>query len=87
MSDAEHYREHGYLHAPAVFDTGEVDELRAAIERILDDVAGTSFDAEPHLAGGRAGRGPQGLPQRAIPRRCLHARRCAAAPRVDPDGR
>lgn len=44
MSDAEFYREHGYLHARGVFDAAEVEELRAAIEQILAAVAGTEHD-------------------------------------------
>ena len=45
MTHAEHYREHGFVHARGVFDAGEVEGMRAAIDRILDDVAGTSNDA------------------------------------------
>lgn len=44
MSEAEFYREHGYLHVRSVFDAGEVEEMRAAIGRILDAVAGTEHD-------------------------------------------
>jgi phytanoyl-CoA hydroxylase len=48
VSDAEFYREHGYLHARGVFDADEVEEMRAAIERILAGVAGTEHD-ENHV--------------------------------------
>jgi phytanoyl-CoA hydroxylase len=41
---AAQYREHGFVHAAGVFDAGEVEEMRAAIDRILDDVAGTKHD-------------------------------------------
>lgn len=44
MSDAAHYREHGYLHARGVFTPDEVEEMRAAIDRILAAVAGTQHD-------------------------------------------
>ena len=45
MNDVEFYRENGYLHVRAVFAPDEVQELRAAIERILADVAGTAHDS------------------------------------------
>ena len=45
MNDADFYREHGYLHARGVFDRDEVEEMRAAIDRILAGVAGTEHDA------------------------------------------
>jgi ectoine hydroxylase-related dioxygenase (phytanoyl-CoA dioxygenase family) len=45
MTCADFYREHGYLHARGVFDPAEVEEMRAAIERILEAVAGTEHDA------------------------------------------
>ena len=45
MTHADFYREHGYLHARGVFDAAEVEEMRAAIERILAAVAGTEHDA------------------------------------------
>jgi ectoine hydroxylase-related dioxygenase (phytanoyl-CoA dioxygenase family) len=45
MSDAEFYRENGYLHARGVFESAEVDEMRAALARILADVEGTANDA------------------------------------------
>ena len=44
MTDADFYRENGYLHARGVFDPHEVDEMRAAIDRILEGVAGTEHD-------------------------------------------
>jgi ectoine hydroxylase-related dioxygenase (phytanoyl-CoA dioxygenase family) len=44
MTDAELYREHGYLHARGVFDPAEVEEMRGAIERILAAAAGTEHD-------------------------------------------
>jgi phytanoyl-CoA hydroxylase len=48
MNDADLYREQGYLHARAVFEARQVDELRGAIDRILDGVAGTEHD-ENHV--------------------------------------
>ena len=45
MTNAEQYREQGFLHARGVFDAREVEEMREAIERILGGVAGTSHDA------------------------------------------
>ena len=44
MTDAELYRENGYLHVRGVFSADEVEEMRAAIERILTGVAGTEDD-------------------------------------------
>jgi phytanoyl-CoA hydroxylase len=44
VTDADFYREQGYLHARGVFDDDEVEEMRAAIDRILDDVEGTAHD-------------------------------------------
>jgi phytanoyl-CoA hydroxylase len=44
MNDVDFYREHGYLHVPAVFSPAEVGKLRAAIERILAGVAGSEHD-------------------------------------------
>ena len=44
MTDAGFYREHGYLHVRGVFEAAEVDAMRAAIERILETVAGTAND-------------------------------------------
>ena len=43
-ADADVYREHGYLLVRGVFDPAEVEEMRAAIARILDAVSGTSHD-------------------------------------------
>jgi phytanoyl-CoA hydroxylase len=51
VSDGDFYREHGYLHARAVFTPGEVDDLRAAIGRILDAVEGTEHDRNHRWAG------------------------------------
>jgi tagatose-1,6-bisphosphate aldolase len=45
MNDADLYREQGYLHARAIFEARQVDELRGAIDRILEGVAGTEHDA------------------------------------------
>src|SRR5207248_2684702 len=45
MSEAEFYREHGYVHARGVFSAQEVEEMRVALDRILDDVEGTANDA------------------------------------------
>jgi phytanoyl-CoA hydroxylase len=45
MSEADFYREHGYLHVRKLFDAGEVEEMRAAIDQILDGVEGTANDA------------------------------------------
>jgi len=42
--EATFFREHGYLHARSVFDAAEVDDLREALERILETVAGTEHD-------------------------------------------
>lgn len=42
--DGAFYREQGYLLARAVFDEAEVEEMRAAIDRILDGVAGSEHD-------------------------------------------
>ena len=48
MSAGDFYREHGYVHARGVFEVGEVEEMRAAIERILEHVAGSEHD-ENHV--------------------------------------
>ncbi len=45
MNDAEFYRENGYLHARGVLDADEVEEMRDAIDRILEGVKGTEHDA------------------------------------------
>jgi phytanoyl-CoA hydroxylase len=45
MSEADFYRENGYVHARGVFDAAEVEEMRAALDRILADVEGTANDA------------------------------------------
>ncbi len=44
MTDADFYRENGYLHARGIFDSVDVEDMRAAIERILASVAGTEHD-------------------------------------------
>jgi phytanoyl-CoA hydroxylase len=44
MNEADFYREHGYYHAKSVFDAAEVEAMRTAIGRILDDVEGTAND-------------------------------------------
>ena len=80
MNDADLYREQGYVHARAVFEAREVDELRVVIDRILDGVAGTEHDENHVWKGGRAGGRAQGLPQRAIPRRSFT--RAATHPRL-----
>ena len=48
MNDADFYREQGYLHARAIFEARQVQELRGAIDCILDGVAGTEHD-EHHV--------------------------------------
>jgi phytanoyl-CoA hydroxylase len=45
MSEADFYRENGYVHARGVFDAAEVEEMRAALDRILAAVEGTANDA------------------------------------------
>jgi phytanoyl-CoA hydroxylase len=45
MSEADFYRENGYVHLPRVFDPREVEDMRAAIDQILADVEGTANDA------------------------------------------
>jgi phytanoyl-CoA hydroxylase len=50
MSEGDFYRENGYLHARAVFDAAEVEEMRAALDRILADVEGTANDANHRWA-------------------------------------
>jgi len=50
MNEGDFYREHGYVHARGVFAKDEVEEMRAAIDRILDDVAGTEHDGN-HVWG------------------------------------
>ena len=44
MTDADLYGENGYLHVRGVFDAAEVEEMRAALDRILEAVAGTEHD-------------------------------------------
>ena len=43
-ADADFYRDNGYLLVHGVFDEREVDEMRAAIDRILETVAATGHD-------------------------------------------
>ena len=45
MTDADFYRENGFLHVRGVFDAAEVGAMREAIEQILADVEGTANDA------------------------------------------
>jgi phytanoyl-CoA hydroxylase len=45
VNETDFYRENGYLLARGVFAADEVDEMRAAIDRILAGVAGTEHDA------------------------------------------
>lgn len=51
MNDAEHYREHGYVHCRGVFDKSELEEMRSALDRVLATVAGTAFDENHAWAG------------------------------------
>lgn len=44
MNDGELYREQGYVLARGVFDEAEVEEMRGAIDRILESVAGSEHD-------------------------------------------
>jgi phytanoyl-CoA hydroxylase len=44
QGDAAFYRENGYVHVPGVFDAAEVDEMRDAVTRIIDNVGGTEHD-------------------------------------------
>jgi phytanoyl-CoA hydroxylase len=45
MNEGDVYRDQGYLHARGVFSPDEVEQMRAAIDRILAGVAGTEHDA------------------------------------------
>jgi ectoine hydroxylase-related dioxygenase (phytanoyl-CoA dioxygenase family) len=45
------YEENGYLLVPGVFSTGEVEEMRDAIARILETVAATEHDRSHTWAG------------------------------------
>jgi phytanoyl-CoA hydroxylase len=54
-TDAAFYREHGYLLARGVFDESELEEMRAAIDRILETVAGSEHD-ENHVWSSEKGR-------------------------------
>jgi phytanoyl-CoA hydroxylase len=47
----EFYEENGYLLVPGVFSTCEVEEMRAAIARILETVAATDHDRSHTWAG------------------------------------
>jgi len=51
MTDGAFYRENGYVLARGVFDTGEVQEMRDAIARILDTVGGTEHDRSHTWSG------------------------------------
>jgi ectoine hydroxylase-related dioxygenase (phytanoyl-CoA dioxygenase family) len=44
VTDADFYRENGFVHVRGVFDAGEVEEMRSALARILADVEGTAND-------------------------------------------
>jgi phytanoyl-CoA hydroxylase len=44
--DTAFYRDNGYLLVPGVFDAAEVEEMREAIARILENVRGTSHDRD-----------------------------------------
>ncbi len=50
-TDVAFYREHGYLLCREVYDAAEVEELRTAIQGILDGVAGTPDDANHAWSG------------------------------------
>jgi ectoine hydroxylase-related dioxygenase (phytanoyl-CoA dioxygenase family) len=50
-ADGDFYREHGYVLVHGVFDEREVEEMRRAIERILDGVAATEHDRSHTWAG------------------------------------
>ncbi len=51
--DVDFFRENGYLLCREVYDAGEVEEMRSALERILETVAGTTHD-ENHAWSGVA---------------------------------
>ncbi len=44
--DTAFYRDNGYLLVPGVFDAAEVEEMREAIARILENVEGTAHDRD-----------------------------------------
>jgi phytanoyl-CoA hydroxylase len=44
--DAALYRENGYVLVPGVFDAADVEEMREAIARILENVEGTAHDRD-----------------------------------------
>ena len=50
-ADGDFYREHGYVLVHGVFDEREVEEMRAAIDRILEGVAATEHDRSHTWAG------------------------------------
>src|SRR3954471_2259236 len=50
-ADGDFYREHGYVLVHGVFDEREVDEMRGAIDRILEGVAATEHDRSHTWAG------------------------------------
>src|SRR3954468_13824826 len=50
-ADGDFYREHGYVLVRSVFDEREVEEMRGAIDRILDGVAATEHDRSHTWAG------------------------------------
>ena len=48
---ADAYREHGYVLVRGAFDRSELEEMRAAIDRILETVAATGHDKSHTWAG------------------------------------
>jgi phytanoyl-CoA hydroxylase len=56
VNDGDLYRERGYVLARGVFDEREVEEMRAAIDRILASVAGSEHD-ENHTWSSEQERG------------------------------
>jgi ectoine hydroxylase-related dioxygenase (phytanoyl-CoA dioxygenase family) len=51
LSDGDFYREHGYVLVRGVFDAREVEEMRAALDRILANVGGTEHDRSHTWSG------------------------------------
>lgn len=50
-ADADFYREHGYVLVRSVFDEREVEDMRGAIDGILESVAATEHDRSHTWAG------------------------------------
>src|SRR3954470_19089432 len=50
-AEGDFYREHGYVLVRSVFDEREVEEMRQAIDRILEGVAATEHDRSHTWAG------------------------------------